>query len=57
MSSYRIDELSVDQLDRISLPKFPTRGLFGQKKKQEDFRADPARSVPLWYFTCLSGER
>ena len=36
MSSYRIDELSVDQLDRISLPKFQ-RGFVWTKKKQEDF--------------------
>ena len=34
MSSYRIDELSVDQLDRISLPKFQ-RGLFGQKRSRK----------------------
>lgn len=36
MSSYRIDELSVDQLGRIVLPKFQ-RGFVWTKKKQEDF--------------------
>ena len=36
MSSYRIDELSVDQLDRIVLPPFQ-RGFVWTKKKQGEF--------------------
>lgn len=34
MSSYRIDELSVDQLDRISLPKFQ-RGFVWTKRSRK----------------------
>lgn len=46
MSSYRIDELSVDQLDRISLPKFQ-RGFVWTKKKQEDFVQTLHDDTPL----------
>ncbi|PJM74125.1 hypothetical protein CS006_03015 [Bifidobacterium primatium] len=36
MPDYRIDKLSVDELDRIKLPKFQ-RGFVWTKKKQDDF--------------------
>ena len=48
MSSYRIDELSVDQLDRISLPKFQ-RGFVWTKKKQEDFVQTLHDGYPFGY--------
>lgn len=56
MSSYRIDELSVDQLDRISLPKFQ-RGFVWTKKKQEDFVQTLHDGYPFGTLLVYPGER